>query len=114
MVHMHTDFHQDNKFQYEGSPTGETDGPAVVLVEMKSRRASSSCKLFGRKNSLLKCDRTILSFQTILLDGFVSVTDEFDEVDDAKLYSQKTDLMRIAQLSPLLERSPQQEGVYCR
>jgi hypothetical protein len=109
MTYTHEDFHEANKFRYEGTPDGKAEGHAVVLVGIRKNDYNETYFLLqnfweGKQFVEVRQDYFIHSSQEASFDFIV---EKFDEVDAADVYSQKTGSMRIAQSSPLLERSIQ-------
>jgi len=109
MERTHLDFH-DDKFRYEGTPSGKWDGRAMVLVGIRkddSNQVFFLMQNFWKEKQFVEIRQAYLMASTERQSqpAFTFLERGIVERASHRQFSQKTESIRMAQSSPRLERA---------
>ena len=110
MQQTHKDLQENPGFRYEGQPSGEIDGHALVLVGIRKDELNQVFFLMQNfwKNKQfveLRQDYLMASTESQQTPDFIFLKRNVVEVESYRQFSQKTGSIRMAQSSPRLERA---------
>jgi hypothetical protein len=108
MNETHQDFHDNDKFRYEGVPKGKHEIHVLILVGIRKDEANQMFFLlqtFWKEKVFVEVQQQYFSNSGGHQNRFVFILHDFEEMDVNRLYSQKSGSCRISVSAELLERS---------